>query len=122
MQVRALFNILQLAATYPIARECFIALGARDQIAALQQVIVDISVKTNERDRWRVAHSREVEDAVKTLSVLRSRCLTVLRKDDVFDLWRAFFLSGDEYESDKVILRLLTYFRYLLSVTIYTWD
>ncbi|EJD00079.1 uncharacterized protein FOMMEDRAFT_159691 [Fomitiporia mediterranea MF3/22] len=110
MQIRALFNILELAATYPIARECFISLGARDRIAALQQVIVDISVRANERDRWRVAHSPEVEDAVKTLSILRSRCMTVLRKDDVFDLWRAFFLSGDEYESDKIILRLLSYF------------
>lgn len=48
---------------------------------------------------------------VQDLITLRNRCALAMEENNVYSLWKEFFLSGDIYGRDKTFLQMLSYLR-----------
>ena len=96
-----------LAVKYPIARDCFIEHGAIQQIEALSTTEVTLPKDA----------PTQPGEAAAEISILRSRCLTVLNggSDEVFQLWESFHLAGDDVAREKIPNMMLSYMRQVHS-------
>lgn len=116
IQMAALMRILELAITFPLARDCFRELGASD---ALQNVGNDVFARLShgtssgnnpDVERVKPSEKRDLQtiEAAKSLDLLQKRCVIALQENEAYALWRRFFLSGDDFEREKCISQLLS--------------
>lgn len=118
IQMAALMRILELAITFPLARDCFRELGASD---ALQNAGNDVFARLTyshgtssgnnpDDEQVKTSEKRDLQtiEAAKSLDLLQKRCVNALQENEAYALWRRFFLSGDDFEREKCISQLLS--------------
>ena len=101
-QISALFGIIELSAKYPVAREC---LNDLDTESVIRRVPLTVNQNTS-----------DTRDVIE-LATLCRRCQICLKETEVYGLWRKFFLAGDAYEREKVALQMLSFVRFVFTLT-----